>query len=139
MLFYLSFKTYKGQTELLESKYDAKIVLKYIEKRLMECNQRSIIYYEEEKIFKGKDYNNITALIDLSGNLSKERNTLINFYKDRNEIRVNKNYENNILSNNIKDVIVNEIVEGKLIEIEVVTNKPDYSSKTKLNLEYIKS
>ncbi|WP_246579310.1 hypothetical protein [Alkaliphilus flagellatus] len=104
----------------------------------MECNQKSIIYYGEEKIFQGRDYNNKIAWIDLSGEISRKQNTLINFYKDKNEIRVNKNNENNVLSNNIKNVIVNELVEGKLVEIEVITNKSRYSSKIKFKLEYTK-
>ncbi|QUH21668.1 prepilin-type N-terminal cleavage/methylation domain-containing protein [Alkaliphilus sp. B6464] len=138
MLFYFTFNTYKTHTEFLEAKNDAQIVLKYIEKRLMECNQKSIIYYGEEKIFQGRDYNNKIAWIDLSGKVSRKQNTLINFYKDKNEIRVNKNNENNVLSNNIKNVIVNELVEGKLVEIEVITSKSKYSSKIKFKLEYTK-
>jgi len=139
MVLNFTLNTYKNQTNLLETKHDAQIVLKYIEKRLMECNQESIIYHREERTFEGKDYNNKTAWIDLSGKISKRENTLINFYKDKSEIRVNKNKENNVLSNNIKDVIVNEIVEGKLVEIEVITNKSVYSSKIKLKLEYNKN
>lgn len=105
----------------------------------MEYNQKSIIYHNKDNIFEGKDYNNKTAWIDLSGRLSRKQNTLINFYKDKGEIRVNKNNENNVLSKNIKEVIVNELIEGELVEIEIITYKSGYSSKTKLKLEYSKS
>jgi len=139
MIFSFTFNTYKNQISILEEKHDAQIVLKYIEKRLMECNQEAIIYHVNDKIFEGKDYTNKTAWVDLSGKLSRKQNTLVNFYKDKSEIRVNKNNENNVLNNNIKDVIVNELVEGKLIEIEVITNKSNYSSKIKLQLDYRKT
>ena len=51
---------------------------------------------------------------------------------------VNKNNENNVLCGNIGNVTVNELIEGKLIEIEVTAYKTGYSVKTRLNLNYRK-
>lgn len=135
-MLYFTFNTYKRETKTLEEKHEAYIVLRYIEKRLLECNQESMVYYRDKNLFEGKDYNNKTAYVDLSGRLSTRPNTLITFYKFKNEVRVNTNSENNIISNQIKDILVHEIVEGELLEIEVITNEMDYSRKIRLRLKY---
>lgn len=106
---------------------------------MREFNQESIIFDNEKNIFQGKNYDNKTIWVNLSGEESSKNNTLIHFHKPRKEIRVNKNDENNVLTGNIQDVIINELVEGQLIEIEVITNKNKYSDKIKLNLKYRKN
>ncbi|WP_041719142.1 PulJ/GspJ family protein [Alkaliphilus oremlandii] len=137
-LFNSTYQSYRSYTERLAFKYDAQIVLKYIEKRIMECNQESIIYYKDKNIFEGRNMDNKILYVDLSGALSYKENTMINFYKPKNEIRVNKNRENNVLNNNIKEIIITEIVEGELIEFEVITNKGNYSKKIRLKFKYQK-
>ncbi len=136
VLFFSSFKTYEHKTKSLNAKHDAQIVLKYIEKRLKEFNQEDIIYDVENKTFKGKRSDNRIALINLSGKLSMKPNTLINFYKNKNQVRINKNSENNVLSNNIEGINVNEIVKGNLIEIEVITKDISYVEKIRLSVNY---
>lgn len=137
-LFCFVLNSYKHYIELWQTEHDADITLKYIEKRLREFNQESIIFYSKENIFKGKNYDNKNMWIDLSGKKPLGNNRLIYFYKSKKEIRVNKNNEHNVLTDNIEDVIINELVEGQLIEIEVITNKSNYSKKIKLNLNYKK-
>lgn len=139
ILFYFVFSSYKHHTETWETEHDAQIVLKYIEKRLREFNQENIIFDDKKNVFQGKTHENKSVWVDLSGEISNRTNTLIYFYKAKREIRVNKNNEHNVLSSNIKDVIITELVEGKLIEVEVITGGTNYSSKIKLNLNYRKN
>jgi len=72
----------------------------------------------------------------MSGNRRSNKNTLLYFYKSKNEVRINKDNENNVLAVGIKDIKVTEIIEGDLLEIEVFSNEIDYSAKTILKLRY---
>ena len=130
--------SYGRHIVLWQTKHDVYIASKYIEKSLREFNQEDIIFDSNNNIFQGKDYDNKSAWVYLSGKRSFKTNTLIYFYNDTKEIRVNKNNENNVLCGNIGNVIVNELIEGKLIEIEVIAYKAGYSVKTRLNLNYRK-
>lgn len=137
-LFSFVFGSYKHYMDTWQIKHDVHIALKYIEKRLREFNQVDIVFDSDKNIFRGKNYKNESARVDLSGNISYKMNTMVYFYKSKGEIRFNKNNEHNVLADNIKDVTVNELVEGQLIEIEVIPNKTEYSDKIRLNLSYKK-
>lgn len=115
------------------------MALKYIEKGLRELNQEDIIFDSNKNIFQSKNCNNENVWVDLSGKKSLKKNSLIYFYRITKEIRVNKNNENNVLCGNIDNVTVNELIEGQLIEIEVIADKIEYSDKIKLNLNYRKN
>lgn len=137
-LFSLALNNYKRYTDIRQVKHDVHIASKYIEKNLREFNQEDIIFNSNKNIFQGKNYNNENVRIDLSGQISYKTNTMIYFYKYRGQVRVNKNGEHNVLCENIDDIIVNELIEGQLIEIEIVADKVEYSAKIKLNLNYEK-
>lgn len=128
--------SYKHYTETWQVEHNQQLALKYIEKRLKEFNQESIIFDSKNNIFQGTRHNGQIGYVDLSGKISYNKNTMIYFYKTRKEVRVNKNSEHNVLVSNIDDVIVNELIEGKLIEIEVVINKNKNPYKIRLNLNY---
>lgn len=130
--------SYGRHTDDWQTKHDVYIASKYIEKSLREFNQEDIIFDGDNNIFQGKDYDNKSAWVYLSGKRPFKTNILIYFYDDTKEIRVNKNNENNVLCGNIGNVTVNELIEGKLIEIEVTAYKTGYSVKTRLNLNYRK-
>ena len=137
-MFSFAFNSYRRHTDLWQTKHEVYIASKYIEKSLREFNQEDIIFDSDNNIFQGKDYNDKDAWVYLSGKRSFKTNTLIYFYDATKEIRVNKNNENNVLCGNIGNVTVNELIEGKLIEIEITAYKTDYSVKTRLNLNYRK-
>ena len=136
LLFSFTFNSYRYYVHLKQIKHNVHITLKYIEKRLNEFNQADIIFDSDENTFQGKNYNDENVWIDLSGKKSLKKNTMIYFYKATKEIRVNKNNEHNILTDNIGDIIVNELIKGQLIEIEVVADRAEYSAKIRLNLNY---
>lgn len=138
-LFCLALNNYKHYTGLRQTKHDVHLASKYIEKRLREFNQEDIIFDSDKNIFQGKNYKNEDTWVDLSGKMSLKKNTMIYFYKPTKEIRVNKNRENNVLCGNIGDVTVNELIEGRLIEIEITAYTTGYSTKIKLNLNYRKN
>lgn len=138
LLFSFAFNNYKHYIDSRQIKHDVHITLKYIEKRLKEFNQEDIIFDGDKNIFQGKNYDNKSVWVDLSGKKSFKTNTMIYFYRPTKEIRVNKDKEHNVLCGNIGDIIVNELVEGQLIEIEVIADKIEYSAKIKLNLNYSK-
>lgn len=131
-------KSYSYHTDGLQEEHQVDYTLKYIEKRLREFNQQNIIFDSTQNIFKGKNDIDENAFIDLGGKTSYKKNTMIYFYRSRQEIRVNKNTEHNVLVKQIEDIIVRELVEGKLIEIEVIAAGGEYSNKIKLNLDYRK-
>ena len=136
LLFSFAFNNYKHYIDSRQIKHDVHITLKYIEKRLKEFNQEDIIFDRQEYI-SGKIMIK-SVWVDLSGKKSFKTNTMIYFYRPTKEIRVNKDKEHNVLCGNIGDIIVNELVEGQLIEIEVIADKIEYSAKIKLNLNYSK-
>lgn len=136
LLFSFAFNSYKHYTDTWQIKHDVHTTLKYIEKNLREFNQKNIIFDSNENIFRGKNYNNDDVLIDLSGEISQVKNTLIYFCRAEKQTRVSKNKEHNVLCDNIGDIIINELIEGRLIEIEVIADKIEYSAKTRLNLNY---
>lgn len=138
LMFSFAFNNYRRHTDHWQTKHDVHIASKYIEKSLREFNQENIIFDSDNSIFQGKDYSDKDAWVYLSGKKSFKTNTLIYFYDATKEIRVNKNNENNVLCGNIDNVTVNELIEGKLIEIEVTAYKTEYSVKTRLNLNYRK-
>ncbi|MGI6426656.1 MAG: prepilin-type N-terminal cleavage/methylation domain-containing protein [Natronincolaceae bacterium] len=138
-LFSFTLNSYKRYTDTRQIKYDVHIASKYIEKGLKEFNQEDIIFDSEKNIFQSKNCNNENIWVDLSGKKSLKKNTLIYFYRTTKEIRVNKNNENNVLCGNIYNVVVNELIEGRLIEIEVIADEIEYSNKIKLNLNYRKN
>ncbi|MGB4313205.1 MAG: prepilin-type N-terminal cleavage/methylation domain-containing protein [Natronincolaceae bacterium] len=138
-LFSFAFNSYKRYTDTRQIKYDVYIASKYIEKGLKEFNQEDVIFDSDKNIFQSKNCNNENVWVDLSGKKSLKKNTLIYFYRVTKEIRVNKNNEHNVLCGNIDDVAVNELIEGRLIEIEVIADKIEYSNKIKLNLNYRKN
>lgn len=115
---------------------NARFALNYIEKRIRECDKQQITYHSQQKLVEGKNETYDTLWIDLSGKKRTTPNTLLYFYRSKGELRVNKNGENNILVEGIKDIIVTEIIEGELLEIEVFSNVIDYSVKTRLKLKY---
>lgn len=137
-LFALAFNGYKRYTDTRQIKYDVHIASKYIEKGLREFNQEDIIFDSDKNIFQSKNCDCDNVWVDLSGKKSLKKNTLIYFYRTTKEIRVNKNGEHNVLCGNIDDVTVNELIEGQLIEIEVIADKIEYSNKIRLNLNYRK-
>ncbi len=136
LLFSFVFDSYNHYIDFQQVKHNVHITLKYIEKRLKEFNQESIVFDSDTNIFQGKRYDDKTVRVDLSGEKSFKTNTMIYFYKPKNEIRVNKNGEHNVLSCGIEDIIVRELVKSRLIEIEVIADKAEYSAKIKLNLNY---
>jgi prepilin-type N-terminal cleavage/methylation domain-containing protein len=138
-LFSFALNSYKRYTDIRQIKYDVHMALKYIEKGLRELNQEDIIFDSNKNIFQSKNCNNENVWVDLSGKKSLKKNSLIYFYRITKEIRVNKNNENNVLCGNIDNVTVNELIEGQLIEIEVIADKIEYSDKIKLNLNYRKN
>jgi len=113
----LALKSYTTQRNTLKAQRNMQFAMNYIEKRIRELDQNEIIYHGEIQTIEGKDYKQAKAWIDLSGNTRSSLNTLIYFYRDRGELRVNKNRENNVLVEEIKEVTVREITEGALIEI----------------------
>lgn len=120
----------------LNLQHNTRFALNYIEKRIRECDKQQITYYPDKKSIEGKNDTYNKLWIDLSGNKRMTRNTLLYFYRSRGELRVNKNGENNVLVDGIKDIAVTEIVEGELLEIEVFASRIDYSVKTRLKLKY---
>ena len=133
LMFSFALNSYGRHTELLQTRHDVHIASRYIEKSLREFNQEGIIFDSDNNIFQGKDYSDKDAWVYLSGKKSVKINTLIYFYDATKEIRVNKNNEHNVLCGNIRNVTVNELIEGKLIEIEVTAYKTEYSVKTRVN------
>ncbi|ABR48638.1 hypothetical protein Amet_2485 [Alkaliphilus metalliredigens QYMF] len=125
---------YITQQDTLRVERNMRFALNYIEKRIRECDQNQIIYHSDTRTIEGRNYDNQSIWIDLSGNKRSQPNTLIYFYKDTGELRVNKNNENNVLVNMINDIIVNELVEGKLIEIEIFGHGSSHPIKTILRL-----
>lgn len=139
LLFSSACNNYKHYIDSLQTKHDVDITLKYIEKRLREFNQEDIIFDSKKNIFQGKNYDNKVVWVNLSGEIPQNRNmTLIYFDKSKKKVGVNKNQEHNVLARNIGDIIVNELVEGRLLEIEVISDRTGYSAKIKLNLNYSK-
>ena len=138
-MFSFAFNSYRRHTDLWQIKHDVHIASKYIEKSLREFNQEDIIFDSDNNIFRGKNYDNKDIWVYLNGKKSLKTNTPIYFYDATREIRVNKNNEHNVLCGNIDAVIVNELIEGKLIEIEVAAYRTEYSVKTRLNLNYRKN
>ncbi|NMA03776.1 MAG: hypothetical protein GX925_03615 [Clostridiales bacterium] len=136
LLFSFALNSYKYYTDTWQIKHDVHITLKYIEKNLREFNQENIIFDSSKNMFQGKNYNNDNVLIDLSGEISQVKNTLIYFCRAEKQTRVSKNREHNVLCDNIGDIIINELIEGRLIEIEVIADKIEYSAKIRLNLNY---
>ncbi|AKL95283.1 hypothetical protein CACET_c18350 [Clostridium aceticum] len=122
--------------EILATKQNIRLTLNYIEKRIRECNHQEIIYHAETQTIEGKNNLKEEVWIDLSGNIRYDKNTLLYFNRARGELRVNKNKEHNVLAIGIGDIIAREIIEGSLIEIEVIGADMDYSVKTKLRLRY---
>ncbi|NLM03582.1 MAG: hypothetical protein GX214_00980 [Clostridiales bacterium] len=120
----------------LTYKHNVRIVLNYIEKNIRECDKLKIKYHPDKKTIEGSNDIYKTFYIDMSGNRRSNKNTLLYFYKSKNEVRINKDNENNVLAVGIKDIKVTEIIEGDLLEIEVFSNEIDYSAKTILKLRY---
>lgn len=137
-VFNFTIRSYKNYIENLEIEHGVNYTLRYIEKRLREFNQENIIFDSEKNLFIGERHNGQKAYIDLSGRVSHRGNTLLYFYRATRQVRVNKNQENNVLVGKIDDIIVRELVEGKLIEIEVIASKIKYSNKIELGLNYRK-
>ncbi len=116
----------KLDNELL-MQHNTRFAMKYIEKEIRKCNQKSTIYIPQDRTIMSTNYSGEKTWVDLSGNKRNEPNTLIYFNKGTMELRLNKNKEHNILCSDIKDIIVTEIVEGELLQIEIIANKINYS------------
>ncbi|SES71240.1 hypothetical protein SAMN05660297_00349 [Natronincola peptidivorans] len=120
----------------LTPQQNTRFALNYIEKRIRECNQQSLIYHSTEKLIEGKNHENETIWIDLSGNKRNHYNTLLYYYAEKGELRVNKNGEHNVLIDEIEDILVTEVIENQLLAIEVFAKTIDYSVKTQIKLKY---
>lgn len=138
-LFALATNSYKRYTDTWQVKHDVHTALKYIEKGLKEFNQEDIIFDSDKNIFQSKNCDNKNVFVNLSGKVPRKQDiSLIYFNRPEKRVGVNKNGEYNTLANDIDDIKVNELIEGQLIEIEVVTDKIEYSNKIRLNLNYRK-
>ncbi|WP_168198273.1 PilW family protein [Crassaminicella thermophila] len=123
-----------SQMEILKMKQNVRFALNQIDKILRECNQQEIIYYDNMKKFELKNNKDDTVFVDLSGIQQNKFNTILYFNKDKRQLRINKKGEHNVLIDYIKDISIKEIIDNKLIEIEVFSDKIDYSVKMRLNL-----
>ncbi|SDK51835.1 PilW family protein [Natronincola ferrireducens] len=135
-IFIYSIGSYSRQVDEIAAKQKVQFALNYIEKRIRECDQYQITYHSNNQTIEGRDFEGKKVWIDLSGRRRNSFNTLLYFYRDRGELRVNKKNENNVLVDGIRDILVREIVEGELLEIEVIAHKIDYSVKLRLSLDY---
>ncbi|AOY77055.1 PilW family protein [Clostridium formicaceticum] len=131
---YISY--YRDYHERLAIKQSTRLALNYIEKRIRECNHQQMIYHAESQTIEGQNSMQERVWVDLSGQIRYEENTLLYFNRTTGELRVNKNKEHNVLVRNIKEIIIREIIEGRLIEIEVIAAGLDYSVKTSIRLCY---
>ncbi|QZY56974.1 PilW family protein [Crassaminicella profunda] len=120
--FLFCIKNCNNQIERLNTKENLRYALTYIERSIKICNQKNITYNEIIKRFEGKDQENYKAFIDLSGKIQYENHVLIYFYKNKGQLRTNKNYEHNVLVEGIKKIDVTEVIKNKLIEIEIFGN-----------------
>ncbi|TCO79178.1 prepilin-type N-terminal cleavage/methylation domain-containing protein [Marinisporobacter balticus] len=126
-------KTCSKDTKILGITQELRCASNYIENTIRMCNYKKIIYNDKQKRFTGEDRNANKVYIDLSGKIQYEQNTLIYFYEDKRELRINKRGEHNILVEHIKEITVSEIIENKLIEIEVFGDQ-EKSVKTTIKI-----
>lgn len=115
---------------------NTRLALHYIEKCIQECNQQMVSYFPHDKTIVSKNYLNEKIYIDLSGRKRNDKNTLLYFNRDTGELRVNKNGEHNVLCILISDIKIIEIIEGKLLQIQVVGDNNSYSVTTTIKLGY---
>ncbi|QXM06009.1 PilW family protein [Crassaminicella indica] len=125
-------KSCSRQIEILNTKENIRCALTYIERSIKICNQQKISYHDALKRFEGENQKGHKIYIDLSGKKQYKNHTLIYFYRNKGQLRTNKNGEHNILLDGIKDIIVTEIIKNKLIEIEVLGN---YNKSVKARLK----
>lgn len=83
--------------------------LNYIEKEIATLNKLSLEYIEDEKLIRGKNVLGDQYYIDFSGENRYNQNVLIYFSKETNELRINKNNENNVFLSNIKEVNIESL------------------------------
>ena len=127
---------YDRLDETLFIQQNARFALNYIEKRIRECNYQKTTYIPQDKTIESENYYGEKIWIDLSGDKRHNSNTMLYFYKEYGQLRVNKNGEHNVLYTLIKDIIPTEIVPGELLQIKVIAEKIDYSITTTIRLKY---
>lgn len=126
---FLSFtysNTYKKIDEIVHVR-NTRFALNYIEKRLRDMDQMTLVYYSDIKAIKGYTNSGFIRWIDLSG--TRRNNAFIYFNRSTKQLRVNINNENNILVSFIEHVEIREIEPSNLIEIEVFASEIEYSVK----------
>ncbi len=133
-LFNMNVKYWVSFNKELEIKRNLNITKIFIEKGVRECNQANIIYDDRNKIIKGKNSNGDIVFVNLSGKRIYDYNTLIYFYKDTKEVRINKSGEHNVLAKYIDDIIIKEIIPEQLLEIVIFADQMDYSIKFNLRI-----
>ncbi|WP_053957114.1 prepilin-type N-terminal cleavage/methylation domain-containing protein [Inediibacterium massiliense] len=117
--FLFQLKNCNQQLKILNDQQNVHEALWIIQSNLRECNQQQIIYDSQKKVFEIKSRENKIGVIDLSGHKINSRHTLLYFHKSKEELRSNKDHENNVFIENIKKVSVYEIIPKKLVKIEV--------------------
>ena len=134
VLNYFSF-VYKN----IYNKYDhivhmrnTRFALNYIEKRLRDVDQSTIIYHSNLKAFEGLTSSGVRRWIDLSGYM--RNSAFIYFNRPTRQLRVNMNSENNVLVPFVYDVAVREIGTNNVVEIEVYASEIDYSVKSRFHV-----
>ncbi|MDR5658207.1 prepilin-type N-terminal cleavage/methylation domain-containing protein [Serpentinicella sp. ANB-PHB4] len=124
------------QIEGVAHNYHTRFAMSYIEKTLREMDQTRITFHRSRTTFEGFNSQEKHVRVDLSGNQRNQFNTLLYFNRSTNQIRVNMRNEHNVLATFIEDIRVTEIIEGKLIEIKVISSKNNDSVKTKIYIPY---
>lgn len=131
---HISFYNHFDSTLFLQQ--NTRFALNYIEKRIRECNHQSIHYIPQDKTIESQNYSGEKIWIDLSGRKRNNKNTLLYFNRGTGELRANKDGEHNVLYTEIKDIVVTEVIEGELLQIQVIADKIDYSVAVTIKLKY---
>lgn len=117
-------KENRHQADVLKDGQVLRESLDLIEKRLREMNRYAVTYLPEEKTFqcvmKVPESNQpVTVRVDLSGKTRSAHHTWVYFNRNTSSLMVNKKGEHNVLSREIADLDVKEIVPGRLFEISL--------------------
>ncbi|MEN1759300.1 prepilin-type N-terminal cleavage/methylation domain-containing protein [Anoxynatronum sibiricum] len=135
------FSHHRQQSHQFKEEQNLRQAMDAIEKRFREMNQQEITFHPAQQSFKSRvprtDFPGMTTVwIDFSGINRNRLNTWLYFDRTSGTLRVNKNNEHNVLYTGIEDILITEVISGKLVEITLIGQRVNREQTLTLKLSY---
>jgi len=91
--------------------------LHFIEKNLRQLDQQQIEYFPESMQIISNNSLGQTSYMDFSGKMCYMENTYFYYHAGNRQLRINRKNEHNVVSINIDQVRIRELVPGTLVEV----------------------